>query len=113
MNTKKEIKVMTPDYCIRLGSRKLENIEKDPYAYAAVLEELRNRLTGGRRITFEEELETIVSIDSALFDMFHHDPSKRVVELDGREIEMRRDRPDGIVIVMMSETQVTLDCTEY
>lgn len=112
MNTKKEVETSTPEYCITIGVQKLESMEKDPYAYADILEALRKTLISGKRITFEEELDTVTGIDSALFDMMHNTDGKNVVEFENRLMELGRDG-DGITIVVKTKSTVSIDCVEF
>lgn len=112
MTEMREIETTTPEYCITIGERKLECMKIDPYACAAVLERLQKALTSGRRIAFEEELDIITGIDSALYNTMHGLLGVGTVEFENRLMEMKRDG-EGIIIVVKTKSTVTVDCVEY
>ena len=112
MNNKKEVETSTPEYCITIGCKKLECMKTDPYMCADVLERLQKVLTSGRRITFEEELDTITGIDSALYNTMHGLLGVGYVEFENRLMEMKRE-DEGITIVVNTKSTVTVDCVEY
>lgn len=112
MNTKKEIETLTPEYCITIGVQKVECMKINPYVCADVLERLQKVLTSGRRITFEEELDTVTGIDSALYNTMHGLLGMGAVEFENRLMEMKRDGEE-ITIVVNTKSTVTVDCVEY
>ena len=111
MNSKKEIRIMNPEYCINIGCRKLDEIDRDPYAYAGVLEKLQRALSGNRRMTFEDEINSIAEIDSAIHSVLDHPDGSCNVQCNGREIEIGCDC-DGILVVVKEGGTVVVDCVD-